>query len=98
MGGAVLGGFHPALALVPNLPFMPRGPRDLGLFDPSEPFHPDTLNQFERRSAVPVQFVLLLFGFPNTGVPSRRLDRAPTRCWQRSWWGSRSASSSFQAA
>src|SRR5688572_11120177 len=29
-----LGGFHPALALVPIVPFMPHSPRDLGLFDP----------------------------------------------------------------
>ena len=28
------GGFHPALALVPVIPFMPHSARDLGLFDP----------------------------------------------------------------
>ena len=28
------GGFHPALALVPIVPFMPHSARDLGLFDP----------------------------------------------------------------
>jgi NhaA family Na+:H+ antiporter len=63
------GGFHPALALVPIIPFMPHSPRDLGLFDPREERQPDTLNRFEHWWAVPVQFVLLLFGFANAGVP-----------------------------
>src|SRR5688500_6271152 len=31
--------------------------------------HTDTLNQFEHWWATPVQFVLLLFGFANAGVP-----------------------------
>jgi Na+:H+ antiporter, NhaA family len=63
------GGFHPALALVPIVPFMPHSPRDLGLFDPREERQSDTLNRFERWWATPVQFVLLLFGFANAGVP-----------------------------
>jgi NhaA family Na+:H+ antiporter len=64
-----LGGVHPALAMVPIVPFMPHGPRDLGLFDPWEGSRPDTLSRFEHWWAVPVQFVLLLFGFANAGVP-----------------------------
>jgi NhaA family Na+:H+ antiporter len=63
------GGMHPALALVPIVPFMPHSPRDLGLFSPREASQPDTLNQFERWWAIPVQFVLLLFGLANAGVP-----------------------------
>jgi Na+:H+ antiporter, NhaA family len=63
-----LGGFHPALALVPIVPFMPHGQRDLGLFEPGEDLQPDTLNRFEHWWATPVQFVLLLFGFANAGV------------------------------
>jgi NhaA family Na+:H+ antiporter len=63
------GGFHPALALVPIVPFMPHSPRDLGLFDPREDNQVDTLNQFEHWWATPVQFVLLLFGLANAGVP-----------------------------
>jgi Na+:H+ antiporter, NhaA family len=62
------GGFHPALALVPIVPFMPHSARDLGLFDPREEQRSDTLNRFEHWWAVPVQFVLLLFGFANAGV------------------------------
>ena len=64
-----LGGFHPALALVPIVPFMPHSPRDLGVFDPREAHRPDTLNRFEHWWSMPVQFVLLLFGFANAGVP-----------------------------
>ena len=63
------GGFHPALALVPIVPFMPHSARDLGLFDPREEHQVDTLNQFEHWWATPVQFVLLLFGLANAGVP-----------------------------
>src|SRR5687768_9579917 len=63
------GGFHPALALVPIVPFMPHGGRDQGLFAPGEHRQPDTLNRFEHWWATPVQFVLLLFGFANAGVP-----------------------------
>jgi Na+:H+ antiporter, NhaA family len=68
-----LGGFHPALALVPIVPFMPHSPVDLGLFDPREAYRPDTLNRFEHWWATPVQFVLLLFGFANAGVPFEQI-------------------------
>jgi NhaA family Na+:H+ antiporter len=68
-----LGGFHPALALVPIVPFMPHGAADLGLFDPREEYRPDTLNRFEHWWATPVQFVLLLFGFANAGVPFEQI-------------------------
>jgi NhaA family Na+:H+ antiporter len=67
--GLYLGGFHPALALVPIIPLMPHSPRDLGVFDPREEYRPDTLNRFEHWWSTPVQFVLLLFGFANAGVP-----------------------------
>jgi NhaA family Na+:H+ antiporter len=68
-----LGGFHPALALVPIVPFMPHSTRDLGLFDPREELQADTLNRFEHWWATPVQFVLLLFGFANAGVPFEQI-------------------------
>jgi NhaA family Na+:H+ antiporter len=63
------GGLHPALALVPIVPFMPHSPQDLGLFDQREVQQPDTLSHFEHWWATPVQAVLLLFGFANAGVP-----------------------------
>ncbi|HET9370749.1 MAG TPA: Na+/H+ antiporter NhaA [Vicinamibacterales bacterium] len=68
-----LGGIHPALALVPIVPFMPHEARDRGLFDPSERYEPDTLNRFEHWWAVPVQFILLFFGFANAGVPFEQI-------------------------
>jgi NhaA family Na+:H+ antiporter len=64
-----LGGFHPALALVPIVPFMPHSATDLGLFDPREEHRRETLDRFEHWWARPVQFILLLFGFANAGVP-----------------------------
>jgi NhaA family Na+:H+ antiporter len=68
-----VGGFHPALALVPIVPFMPHSPADLGLFDPREEYRPDTLSRFEHWWAMPVQGVLLLFGFANAGVPFEQI-------------------------
>jgi NhaA family Na+:H+ antiporter len=67
------GGFHPALALVPIVPFMPHSAADLGLFDPREENRNDTLNRFEHWWATPVQFVLLVFGFSNAGVPFEQI-------------------------
>jgi len=68
-----LGGFHPALALVPIVPFMPHSAVDLGLFEPREELRSDTLDRFEHSWATPVQFVLLLFGFANAGVPFEQI-------------------------
>jgi hypothetical protein len=51
---------------------MPHSPADLGLFDPREEHRPDTLNRFEHWGATTVQFVLLLFGLANAGVPFAR--------------------------
>ena len=63
------GGLHPALALVPIVPFMPHSRDDQGGFDSREMDRVDTLNRFEHWWAIPVQFVLLLFGLVNAGVP-----------------------------
>lgn len=62
------GGVHPALALVPVLPFMPHEKRDLGLFSEAEHGLPDTMNRFEHWWRVPVQIILFFFGFANAGV------------------------------
>jgi NhaA family Na+:H+ antiporter len=67
-GALYLGGLHPALALVPILPFMPHEKRDLGLFDEREFALPYTMNRFEHWWRVPVQFVLFAFGLVNAGV------------------------------
>jgi NhaA family Na+:H+ antiporter len=52
---------------------MPHSAGDLGLFDSREELRSDTLNRFEHWWATPVQFVLLLFGFANAGVPFERI-------------------------
>jgi NhaA family Na+:H+ antiporter len=63
------GGLHPALALVPVIPFMPHASRDLGVYDEREEHRHNTLDRFEHWWKTPVQVILLLFGFANAGVP-----------------------------
>ena len=62
------GGLHPALALVPIVPFLPHAARDPGLFV-EVPEARDTLSQFEHWWKLPVQVVMFLFGLANAGVP-----------------------------
>lgn len=61
------GGLHPALALVPIIPFLPHAKRDPGLFV-NEHGH-DPLSEFEHWWRTPVQVVLFFFGLVNAGVP-----------------------------
>jgi len=62
------GGLHPALALVPVVPFVPHAARDAGLFeDPRIPGR-DPLARFERAVRAPSEVVLFLFGLVNGGV------------------------------
>jgi Na+:H+ antiporter, NhaA family len=65
------GGVHPALALVPVIPFMPHAADDPGLFVAAPADARDTLSRFEHAWKVPVQVVLFLFGLVNAGVPLR---------------------------
>lgn len=62
------GGVHPALALVPIVPFMPHAKRDLGVFADREDLLPDTMNRFEHWWRTPVQVILFFFGLANVGV------------------------------
>jgi NhaA family Na+:H+ antiporter len=62
-------GLHPALALVPVLPFLPHAARDPGFFVDSPEGARDTLSQFERVCRYPAQAALFLFGLINGGVP-----------------------------
>jgi Na+:H+ antiporter, NhaA family len=61
------GGLHPALALVPIVPFLPHAARDPGLFVEAAHAH-DTLNEFEHRLKRPVDVLLFFFGLVNAGV------------------------------
>jgi Na+:H+ antiporter, NhaA family len=77
-----LGGIHPALALVPVLPFMPHAARDMGLFDPREDVLLDTMNRFEHWWKTPVQIILFFFGLANAGV---ELSRIGPVTWMVLW-------------
>jgi Na+:H+ antiporter, NhaA family len=65
--GFYRGGMHPALALVPIIPFLPHAERDPGLFVEAPDAH-DTLDEFEHRFKRPVDVLLLFFGLVNAGV------------------------------
>jgi NhaA family Na+:H+ antiporter len=65
--GFYRGGLHPALALVPIIPFLPHAARDPGLFVEAPDAH-DTLNEFEHRVKRPVDVLLFFFGLVNAGV------------------------------
>ena len=69
-----IAGVHPALALVPIVPFLPHATRDAGLFVESTPQAQDTLTRFERWSKWPVHAVLFMFGVVNAGVPLFSLE------------------------
>ena len=66
------GGFHPALALVPVMLFVPHAARDPGLFVESGAAH-DTLNEFEHWWKLPVHVILFFFGLGNAGVEFARV-------------------------
>jgi NhaA family Na+:H+ antiporter len=67
-------GVHPALALVPMMPFLPHAPRDPGFFVDPKPHAKDTLNKFEWWWRHPAQVALFFFGLVNAGVPMGALE------------------------
>src|SRR6185436_16734177 len=69
-----LGGLHPALALVPIVPFLPHAPRDPGFFVDARPTARDALSQFEVWWRYPAQVTLFFFGLVNAGVPLHALE------------------------
>jgi Na+:H+ antiporter, NhaA family len=66
--GFYIGGFHPALALVPVIFAMPHAQSDIGVFAEEKGSLTDALNQFEHRFEAPVAVILGLFGLTNAGV------------------------------
>jgi Na+:H+ antiporter, NhaA family len=67
-------GLHPALALVPIVPFLPHAARDPGFFADADPAASDTLNRFERWWKYPGQVALFFFALVNAGVPMGALE------------------------
>ena len=66
--GCYWAGMHPALALLPIVPFLPRSERDLdGIARPERGVH-RTASHFESVFEYPVQGVAFLFGLVNAGV------------------------------
>jgi Na+:H+ antiporter, NhaA family len=72
--GLYWSGLHPALALVPVMPFMPHAARDPGFFVDALPTARDTLSRFEIWWRYPAQVALFLFGLVNAGVPMGALE------------------------
>src|SRR5262249_38572723 len=72
-----LGGLHPALALIPIMPFLPHAARDPGFFVEASPTARDALSQFEVWWRYPAQAALFLFGVVNAGVAPRALEAGP---------------------
>ncbi len=72
--GLFWGGWHPALALVPIMPFLPHAARDPGFFVDARPDAKDALSQFEIWWRYPAQVALFFFGLVNAGVPMGALE------------------------
>ncbi|MEO1268973.1 MAG: Na+/H+ antiporter NhaA, partial [Myxococcota bacterium] len=69
--GLLMASLHPALTLVPIVPFMPGPKHDLGLYTESENHHDhghSPLEQFEHQLKLPVDLGLFFFAFANAGV------------------------------
>lgn len=67
-------GLHPALALVPIMPFLPHAARDPGFLVDALPGARDTLSRFEIWWRYPAQIALFFFGLVNAGVPLGALE------------------------
>lgn len=72
--GMYWSGVHPALALVPIIPFLPHAARDPGFFVDARPDARDALSQFELWWRYPAQVALFFFGLVNAGVPMGALE------------------------
>jgi osmotically-inducible protein OsmY len=73
-----LEGFHPALALVPIVPFLPHQPRSVAAFDDTDDAARRSPRHFEHHWNHVVQGVLFMFALVNAGV---LLQRYGTGTW-----------------
>jgi len=62
------GGLHPALALVPIIPFLPHPKVAIKRFGARPAYRANSMDDFEHWWHVPVQIILLGFGLVNAGV------------------------------
>ena len=69
-----VGGLHPALALVPIIPFLPHAARDRGFLVDARPGAHDALSQFELWWRYPAHITLFFFGLVNAGVRFSSLE------------------------
>ncbi len=74
--GLYLTGVHPALALVPIVPFMPTSGVDIGMYAEEEEALLDTLNRFAHAFRLPVDLGLFAFGLANAGVAVSSIGNA----------------------
>jgi len=61
-------GIHPALGLLPVVVTLPHADHDFGIFGEEEQYEHDLLNDTEHALKMPVEFILMMFGFANAGV------------------------------
>ena len=69
-------GIHPALGLLPIVVTIPHADITFGMFDSQKLDQHDLLNDIEHKMKVPVEFILLLFGFANAGVAFSAIGEA----------------------
>jgi NhaA family Na+:H+ antiporter len=66
--GFYWGGLHPALSLVPIVPFLPHKARRHDLLEDNPPPTPDPVRRAEHEWTYAVQLIVFLFGLVNAGV------------------------------
>ena len=69
-------GVHPALGLLPIVVTIPHADITFGMFDSAKLDQHDLLNDIEHKMKLPVEFILLLFGFANAGVEFSAMGEA----------------------
>lgn len=69
-------GIHPALGLLPIVATLPHADQDFGMFGAQEAHQHDLLNDAEHGLKLPVEFILMMFGFANAGVVFASIDHA----------------------
>ena len=69
-------GVHPALGLLPIVVTIPHADITFGMFDSAKLEQHDLLNDIEHKMKLPVEFILLLFGFANAGVEFSAMGEA----------------------